>query len=247
MIFRPIAVLAATIFALNAWAQDDPVAQDVPAAKPMQLEIAILKAPEPSDYTMQNKMAVGGLIHFFRNKSLGSNLSLDMMRQRPRLAELIDQEVAQQLAAKGIGTSVAPNIQVDPEKPWKMDYATLSKHDRPVLFVYVESIGVKSQTTESSYKPFVYLVYCLVTPKRAKDCTSFGRATFGDGEDQDYEDSWIIGNLREEQWRSANEVYENLPEITQAYRRVLPRMAGWLANAAVDYLDSEEYKALKVK
>lgn len=246
MIIRHLSAFAGVLFALSSIAQE---AQSPTAAQdnPAPFEMAILRAPEPTDYTMQNKMVVGGLIHFFRNKSLGSNLSLDMMRQKPRLAEMINQEVASQLNAKGITVSDSPSVAINPEKPWKMDYQTLGKHDKPVLFIYVESIGVKSQTTESSYKPFAYVVYCLVTHKRSRDCTSFGRATFGDGEEQDYEDSWIVGNLREEQWRSANEVYENLPEVTQAYRRALPRMAGWLANAAIDYLGSEDYKNLKAK
>lgn len=241
-----VSLSAASVIAMSAVAQDQEANPVEPEATPSR-SIAVLMAPEPTEYKMENKSHVGGLVHFFRNNSLGSNLSLDMMRQKPRLAELLNHEVAKQLSGKGISISAAPSVSINAEKPWKLDYSTLSKHDKPVLFIYYESIGVKSQRSEGTYKPFTYVVYCLVTPKRSKDCTESGRASFGDGHDEDSDEGWTIANLREEQWRSADEVYANLPEITQAYRRAVPRMVGWLTESAVAYLGSEEYRKLAAK
>lgn len=243
-----VAVLSLLV-ACAAIAQNSQVEANEPTATEVTKahSIAILKAPEPSFYAMENKSHVGGLIHFFRNNALGSNLSMDFLRLKPNLAELINQDVSTQLKAKNISLSASPKVNINPEKPWKLDYSLLSKHDKPVLFVYVESIGVKSQRNEEAYKPFIYLVFCLITPKYTNDCTEFGRSSFGDGADEDSEEGWSITNTREEQWRNADEVYANLPEINQAYRRVLPRMTTWLVNYVTNYLDSDAYKKITEK
>lgn len=214
-----------------------------PEQKP-KIDILLIKAHEPTEYTMENRSFVGGLINTFRNNSLGNNLSLDMMRQKPKLSDMINEGVDTALAGHNLAHAPAPKVQINFEKPWKLDYATLAATGKPVLFVYVESIGVRSRNMDSTYRPFSYVVGCLITPKYKNDCTYMWRSRFGDGGDRDYDDHGIVGNLPEEKWRSANEAYENIPEIIASYRRSLPKMIPWIIKSAAEQMETPDFKKI---
>lgn len=210
------------------------------AAADGAIEISIVKAPEPMNYRMENSMAggFGWIVHKMRNNSLSTALTGDMYRLKPRLANLLNEEVTASLKSAGASLSDGPKVIIDPAKPWSVNWQSLNPDGKITLYTYIESIGVVSSNLSAVYEPTMYIVYCVLTPEKKDDCSSWGRMSFGNGETVDSETS--IAATPAEKWASSDDVFLRVAELDQAYKRAITKMAPEISARVLRYLEERK-------
>jgi hypothetical protein len=208
------------------------LAQDVdskPKDEAAPVSVLLAKAPEPVSYRMENSMAggFGWIVHKMRNSSLSTALTGDMYRMNPRYMDLLNDGLVSGLKSAGVVTEEGQKVLVNPAKPWDVKWASLHNESNIVLYTYIERIGVRSSNLSSTYEPFVYVVYCLLTPAKKDDCASWGRISFGDGADVDTATSTAA--TPGERWATSDDVFLRVKELDQAYRRGITRISEGVA------------------
>lgn len=185
--------------------------------------VELLKIREPATIRMENNphIALAGLailgISKARNSGMSDRLTSEIYRLNPAYAELLTSQLKRHLEAAAIPVTDGPMLAVDPAKPWNYKPQQITATSPTALYVYFESIGIRSHHQNSYYQPAMHILYCLMTPKNPKDCTDSQRIAFGDNYDQ--EDETTILATPGERWFDDQSAYLRVGEIDQALKR----------------------------
>lgn len=199
--------------------------------------IALLKIQNPVTIRMENDphLLVSGLAMLgfskIRNASMSDRLTSELYRMNQNYGGLLSDELKKHLAAANITITDAPALAVNPEKPWNYKFPPIAANGPRSLYVYFESIGIRSHHNTSYYQPKAHVVYCMMTPAIKNDCSYGERISFGDN--YDTEDESTILATPAERWFDDNDAYRRIGEIDQALKRGIVIMAERLANQII--------------
>lgn len=199
--------------------------------------ITLIKIQNPATIRMENDphLLVAGLamlgVSKIRNAAMSERLTSELYRLNQNYGGLLSDELKRNLTASGIAISDAPPLPVNPEKPWNYKFKQISASGPNSLYVYIESIGIRSHHNTSYYQPKAHFVYCMTTQTIQDDCAHGGRIAFGDNY-AEADDSTILATPAE-RWFDDQSAYTRVSEIDQALKRGITISAERIAQQLV--------------
>lgn len=234
-----IALVAALLSACASKTQN--TASPSPATTAQNIEarptITLIKIQNPGTIRMENDphLLVAGLamlgVSKIRNAAMSERLTSELYRLNQNYGGLLSDELKRHLTASGIAISDAPPLPINPEKPWNYKFKQISASGQNSLYVYIESIGIRSHHNTSYYQPKAHFVYCMTTQTIQDDCAHGGRIAFGDNY-AEADDSTILATPAE-RWFDDQSAYLRASEIDQALKRGITISAERIAQQLV--------------
>lgn len=199
--------------------------------------MALIKIQTPSTIRMENDphwliagFAMMGVAKI-RNASMSEHLTSELYRLNPNYGGLLADELKKHLTVANIAITDAPQIGVNPDKPWNYKISQLTASGPRTLYVYFETIGIRSHFNTDYYQPKMHIVYCAMTPAVKDDCTFGERIAFGDN--YEHEDETTILATPAERWYDDQSAYRRAGEIDLALKRGIKLAAERIAKQII--------------
>lgn len=207
------------------------------AAEKKRQTFMVLPTPEPTRFDMRNVSPLlipfSGLlpmgISYLYNKSntdaVAERLSVD------GFGGIAVKEVQRLLLAQGFHDVGNDGLKIDLNDPGAFDYQEIKQDVDVIVHMYFEKFGLYSSLTSSTYEPYAYLRYCLVTRKSKPDCATKGTASYGYNLKQDYPEDLMYNTIG--RWQNVDDVKNRSAELLDSYRYGVAKMASGIASEAI--------------
>lgn len=164
---------------------------------------------------------------------MSGRLSAELLRNNPKLNELLKTEIASAVEKAGITIVEAPKVSINPVKPWDINYKEIDSGGVPLLHVYIEKIGLQSRSDSPTYRPFADVVYCLVLPPEKNDCAYSDRSYYGEG--YTTEDYLVYPADVADQWSDEDDVFRRIGSVEPALHKAVVKIAGGISRNIIQH------------
>lgn len=203
----------------------------------------VLPVPEPTQFKMQNNNPllgalfsglIPGALTYMHNYQNTKMLSEGTAGHRG-MGEVALSSFREALQKEGMAEVPSPEVKLDPADPAAIDYTALAWDADILVQLYFGKFGMYSSAFSTTYEPYAYLYYCLVTKRSKPDCAKTSYASYGYGLKKDYPEDLMY--MTKGRWENAEDVKNRMPELMESYRFGIEKMANGIAQDILKFAE----------